>query len=157
MSRSTQGFSRRWTFPKAIGLAKLLRVADPRSEARLCEAQHCPQFSRRPRSTRALSAGRQISAVGTKPTGFAHGTAAGHRRHRPAHRSSCIAELCNFSIFANLNDCTRRWLTLESAKLPSLLPRLLRQRTIEPPWQKRVPIGKIENTANGVRLQADPF
>ena len=79
MSRSTQGFSRRWTFPKAIGLAKLLRVADPRSEARLCEAQHCPQFSRRPRSTRALSAGRQISAVGTKPTGFAHGSAAGHR------------------------------------------------------------------------------
>jgi len=79
VSRSTQGFSRRWTFPKAIGLAKLLRVADPRSEARLCEAQHCPQFSRRPRPTRALSAGRQISAVGTKPTGFAHGSAAGHR------------------------------------------------------------------------------
>ncbi|PYX92675.1 MAG: hypothetical protein DMG67_06130 [Acidobacteria bacterium] len=51
--------------PKAAGLAKLLRVADPRSGARLCEAQHCPQFSRCPRPIRALAAGN--TAAGRRP------------------------------------------------------------------------------------------
>ena len=42
-----------------------LRVADPRSGARLCEAQHCPQFSRCPRPIRALAAGN--TAAGRRP------------------------------------------------------------------------------------------
>src|SRR5436309_5459244 len=50
---------------EAAGLAKLLRVADPRSGARLCEAQHCPQFSRCPRPIRALAAGN--TAAGRRP------------------------------------------------------------------------------------------
>src|SRR6266536_5633809 len=45
--------------------AHALRVADPRSGARLCEAQHCPQFSKCPRPIRALSVGN--AAAGRRP------------------------------------------------------------------------------------------